>query len=178
VTPAGYRGEADGPSAHPYLASAPDATMTSVLSAIGLALDLVGATALAMGLFRRPRPLTPGWSHSPDDAARDVAYGVTGGTFLALGFTFQSLPYFGVSEHGSHGAALAAALATVALGAVAAVVLFGVTFLLMLPREIRYSSEEHDLHLHVRRQRQGFRFWHQVSAPPPSEPGTGTTPAE
>jgi hypothetical protein len=144
--------------------------MTVVLSAIGLALDLVGAIALATGLFRRPRPLYPGWSHSPDDAARDVAYGVTGGTFLALGFVFQSLPYFGVAEHGSDAAALAAALAAVALGAVAAVVLFGVTFLLVLPGEIRYSAAEHDLHLHVRRQRRGVRFWHQVPAPrPPSE---------
>lgn len=44
--------------------------LTSVLSAIGLALDLIGATALAMGLFRRPRSLFVGWSHSPD-AARD-----------------------------------------------------------------------------------------------------------
>jgi hypothetical protein len=148
-----------------------------MLSAIGLALDLVGATALAMGLFRRPRPLFVGWSHSPDDAARDVAYGVTGWTFLALGFTFQSLPYLGVSERGSHSAALVAALATVAPGAVAAVVLFGVTFLVMLPREIRYSAEHHDLHLHVRRQRQGFRFWHQVYDPPPPAPGTGATPA-
>jgi hypothetical protein len=147
-----------------------------VLSSIGLALDLIGATALAVGLFRRPRPLFVGWSHSPDDAARDVAYGVTGWTFLALGFTFQSLPYFGVAEHGSHGAALAAALATVALGAVAAAVLFGVTFLLVLPGEIRYSSERHDLHLHVRRQRQGFRFWHQVPDAPPAAPGTGAPP--
>lgn len=108
----------------------------------------------------------------PDDAARDVAYGITGWTFLALGFAFQSLPYFGVAE-GSDGANLAAALVTVALGAVAAVVLFGVTFLLVLPGEIRYSAEEHDLHLHVRRQRRGFRFWHQEPAPPPQPPDQG-----
>jgi hypothetical protein len=149
-----------------------------MLSAIGLALDLLGATALAMGLFRRPRPLYPGWAHSPDDAARDVAYGVTGWTFLALGFVLQSLPHFGVSADGSDAAVLAAALASVALGAVAAVVLFGATFLVMLPREIRYSAEKHDLHVHVRRQREGFRFWRQVPAPPPSEPGTGPKPAE
>jgi hypothetical protein len=107
-----------------------------------------------------------------------VAYGVTDCTFLALGFTFQSLPYFGVAEHGSHRDALVAALATAALGALLAVVLFGVTFLVLLLREIRYSAEHHDLHLHVRRQRRGFRFWHQVYAPPPSEPGSGPAPAE
>jgi hypothetical protein len=138
-----------------------------MLSTIGLALDLVGASALAIGLFRRPSPLFVGWSHSPDEAARDVAYGVTGWTFLALGFTFQALPYFGVGEHGSHADALAAALIALVLGAVAAVVLFGVTFLVVLPSEIRYSAEHHDLHLHVRRQRQGLRFWHQVHDPPP-----------
>jgi hypothetical protein len=148
--------------------------MRGVLSAIGLALDLVGATALVMGLFRRPRPLYVGWSYSPLDAAQGVAYGVTGGTFLALGFVLQSLTYFGVDWNCSDQAVLPAALATVAIGAVAAVVLFGLTFLVMLPREIRYSRETHDLHLHVRRQRKGIRVWNQVALPPPPKSGEGT----
>ena len=134
-------------------------------SAIGLALDLVGAVALVLGLFRWPRPLTVGWSHSPDQAAGDVAYAVTGGTFLAAGFVLQSLTYFGVDWNGSDRAALVAALATVVVGALAAFVLYGVTFLIALPFEVRYSRVQHNLNLRVRRQRKGFRFWNQVVVP-------------
>jgi hypothetical protein len=142
--------------------------MPCVLSAIGLALDLVGAIALVRGLFRRPRPLYLGWSVSPDQAASDFAYGVTGGTFLAAGFVLQSLTYFGISVDCSSRAALLAAVATVVLGAVVAVLLYAVTFLVVLPFEIRYSSEKHDLHLHLRRERKGLRFWNQVQVPPPA----------
>jgi len=52
-----------------------------------------------------------------------------------LGFALQSLTYFGVSPDCSNGAVLAAAVATLALGTVAAVVLYGVTYLVALPRE-------------------------------------------
>jgi hypothetical protein len=144
-----------------------------VLSAIGLAFDLVGAIALVRGLFRRPRPLTVGWAYSPDQAASDFAYGVTGGTFLATGFVLQALTYFGVSVDGSDRTALLAAVAAVVVGAVVAVLLYAVTFLVVLPFEIRYSIEKLDLHLHVRRQRKGLRFWNQVPTPPPSDSGAG-----
>ena len=140
-----------------------------MLSAIGLAFDLIGAVALVIGLFRPPRPLYLGWSYDPHEAAQNVPYGVTGGTFLVLGFALQSLTYFGWSPDYSDGAVRAAALAALAGGAVAAVVLYGVTYLVALPRQIRYTADKHDLHYYVRREPKGFRFWRHLAVQPPPD---------
>src|SRR5439155_24508819 len=113
----------------------------TVFSAIGLALDLVGAVALVVGLFRPPRPLVPGYVHSPDDAARDAAFGVAGASLLALGFVFQSLPYFGLRWSESHGAAAAASAIALAAGVVYAYLAYGLTFLVVLKRKRRYGIE-------------------------------------
>jgi dipeptide/tripeptide permease len=88
--------------------------VNSVLSAIGLALDFVGATFLVIGLFRPARPTFPGYAYAPDDAARDAAFGVAGGSLLGAGFVLQSLTYFGVSPScGSWANATASAVALV-----------------------------------------------------------------
>ncbi len=75
-----------------------------MLSAIGLALDLVGAVVLVVGLFGHARALYPGWSvRSPDDVAHDHAAGLVGGSFLVSGFVLQSLTYFDVRYECSAG---------------------------------------------------------------------------
>jgi hypothetical protein len=71
--------------------------VNSVLSVIGLALDLVGAVFVVIGLFRPARPLFVGYGYDPDDAARDSGFAVAGGTLLVAGFVFQSLTYFGLT---------------------------------------------------------------------------------
>jgi hypothetical protein len=68
-----------------------------MLPVIGLALDLVGALLLTLGLFRAPQLLYPGWGRSPDEVAEDRAYGTAGAAFLAGGFTLQAMPSLGVS---------------------------------------------------------------------------------
>jgi hypothetical protein len=138
-----------------------------VFSAVGLALDLIGAVALVLGLFRPPRPLFVGWAYEPLDAARDVAFGVTGGTFLAAGFVLQSLSYVGFSPNYSERASLHAALVMLPLGTWVAIGLYGVTFLVALPREIRYSREKLNLIQYVRWEPKGLRFWCHVAIPPP-----------
>jgi hypothetical protein len=67
-----------------------------VLIALGLALGVVGAAVLALGLFRPSKPLYPGWSRDPLQAATDQAFGITGFLFLGVGFLLQALPLFGV----------------------------------------------------------------------------------
>ena len=72
-----------------------------MLSILGLACDFVGAVVLAVGLFRAPQPLYPGWLRSPVEAASDRAYGTVGAFFLAGGFGLQSLQYFDVALYGT-----------------------------------------------------------------------------
>jgi hypothetical protein len=55
-----------------------------LLSAIGLTLDLIGAMFLVFGLFRHGNANRQGWERSPEEVARDGAFGVVGGLFLAL----------------------------------------------------------------------------------------------
>jgi hypothetical protein len=52
-----------------------------MFTVIGLSLDVVGAVALAVGLFRAPIPLTLGWLRAPEDAAEDRAYGTSAAYF-------------------------------------------------------------------------------------------------
>ena len=84
-----------------------------------------------------------------------------------LGFALQSLTYFGWVLDCSDAAVRAAAVATLTLGTVAAVVLYGVTYLVALPKEIRYTADKHDLHYHVQHEPKGFRFWRHVAVKPP-----------
>ena len=61
----------------------------AVFTTVGLVLDMIGALALLLGLFRHPRLLYPGWERSPQDAAKDRAFGITAGVFLITGFAGQ-----------------------------------------------------------------------------------------
>jgi hypothetical protein len=110
--------------------------MNSVLSAIGLALDLVGAVVLVVGLFRPLRPMGYGTAfvYGPDDAARDAGFAVAGAPLLALGFFLQSLPYFGVSlECSTWVNAIAAGIALVG-GSLYALLAYRVTHRVVLNR--------------------------------------------
>ena len=101
--------------------------MNSVLSAIGLALDAVGAVVLVIGLFRPPRGTYAGYAYAPDDAARDTAFAFAGATLLTFGFALQSLTYFGLTVECSawiDGLASAAALVA---GAAYALVAYEIT---------------------------------------------------
>jgi hypothetical protein len=50
-----------------------------VLSAVGLAFDLVGAAVLVFGLFRPALPLTyGGWKRTVHESASDAGFGVAG----------------------------------------------------------------------------------------------------
>jgi hypothetical protein len=135
--------------------------VNSVLSVIGLALDLVGAVVLAVGLFRPARPTFPGYAYAPDDAARDAAFGVAGATLLGAGVVFQSLPYFGIgpSPCGAWVNAAAWVIALVA-GAVYALVAYEITHRLVFDRRraegLRKWGSEMDYPVDRRR---GLWFW-------------------
>jgi hypothetical protein len=147
--------------------------MRHVLSAIGLALDLVGAITVVVGLFRPPRPLFPGWSYAPDDAARDSAFGVVGASLLSCGFTLQSMTYCGVRWPGSHREAIAASIIAGAAGAALAFVAYGLTFLIILRRRQHYARTHFDLDFRVKRERSGLRFWNQVPDQSSTEEASG-----
>jgi hypothetical protein len=91
-----------------------------MLSALGLALNVVGAAVLSIGLFRPSRALFAGWARNPLTAATDYAFGATGFGFLAAGFLLQALPHFGVQATNCVGASeLAAAVGLIAGGMLA-----------------------------------------------------------
>lgn len=142
-----------------------------MLSIIGLAFDLVGAVTLVLGLFRPPRPLFVGWAHSPDEAARDAAFGVSGGTLLAFGFTFQSLAYFGVHVHCVLWARIVITAAALIAGIVYTVGVFDLAFLLVYRRERdRLGSKfekEGITYPPLKREPKGLRLWRHVPDWPP-----------
>jgi hypothetical protein len=116
-------------------------TLCRVLSAIGLTLDLIGAAVLLTGLFRRPAKLFPGFARTPYEAAQDRAYGVAGFLFLGGGFLGQALPSFGVGENHSAFCARVAALATLAIGANVAWILYEVLVRLFFEQQQRYVRD-------------------------------------
>lgn len=67
-----------------------------MLGVVGLALDVVGAAVLAIGLFGNPTGLFPSnFLRTPGEAASDQASGITGLLFLASGFAAQATPALG-----------------------------------------------------------------------------------
>jgi hypothetical protein len=139
-----------------------------VLSVIGLALDLVGAVALTIGLFRGPLPLYPGYVRSPEDAATDRAYGTVGGGFLVVGFALQALTYCGINLDSGSMANILAAVIALCLGALGATGLWGCAYIVHLRRvdaEARAQWPDFDTG-GLRRERTGLRFWRHVREPP------------
>ncbi len=134
---------------------------------IGLALDLIGAIALVLGLFGHARGLAPGWSRSPIDVAHDVGFGVVGALFLSGGFVLQSLTYFGVRSAASTCTTLVAAGITVGAGGVTAWAMYGLLYLGVLGYE-RRREKRAGMHLAVRREGRIIRFWRQVPDLPDS----------
>ena len=145
-----------------------------MLSLVGLALDLVGAVTLVVGLFRPPRHLTPGWAHSPEEAARDAGFGVAGASLLAAGFALQSLTYFGVSVHCALWARLLVAATALVAGAVYAVGVFDLVFLLAYRVERRRLASQYRYitYPELKREPKGARLWRHVAdwPQPPPEP--------
>lgn len=132
-----------------------------MFSVIGLALDLVGAVALVIGIFRPPRPTLTGWAYTPDDAAKDAAFGVVGATLLGLGFIAQSLPYFGVTASaGTTGTRVAAAVAFASALAFGYLT-YGIAYVIALRRRMQWARARHaDMTPQVRWSPRGWRFWH------------------
>ena len=95
-----------------------------MLSVIGLALDALGAMALASLLFRGLRRLSPGFGGLPEEAAQDYAAALVGTALLVAGFIVQSLPYLGVRWEGSSGEALGAWFVTLGAGGVCGYALY------------------------------------------------------
>jgi len=115
-----------------------------MLSALGLALNVVGAGALSIGLFRPSRPLFPGWSRNPLVAATDYAFGVTGFIFLAAGFLLQALPHFGVQATNCVGASEAAAAGGLIGGAIVAWVICEVLRAIFFRKEKAYAARTYE----------------------------------
>jgi hypothetical protein len=114
-----------------------------VLTTLGLVVDVIGAIALLRGLFRHPKPTYVGWNYSPEDAATDHAYGVTGGTFMILGFVGQILgngrPALPLWET----AVIVAAVLIV--GGVAASAVFKLTYKIQIKRLRRWVAERPEM---------------------------------
>jgi hypothetical protein len=135
--------------------------LTSLLSVVGLALDLIGAGALALGLFRGViRTTWNGYNRSPETAAEDQAYGVVGFLFLAAGFALQALSAFGLGKVDHACTGIVGGVAALVVGTGSAYVLFGFVYILRFPRlRTQARSEKEDPLRPVHRERRGRRFW-------------------
>jgi hypothetical protein len=137
-----------------------------VLSAIGLALDLVGAVALTLGLYRHSRYATVGLRRGPEDVAQDAGFGTVGASFLALGFVLQGLQYVGVTVEATSAQTAIAAVMTLLLAVLISYVVYGETWLAVHRRELDWVAKNlPEVNLVPRRHapsgRFGWRFWDQ-----------------
>jgi hypothetical protein len=112
-----------------------------VLSVIGLACDLVGATVLARGLFRPASRYFPAFGRSPKLAAEDWAYGIVGALLLAAGFTGQALPALGVIWRGTTSERRDAAAVALGVAVLAAVYGYGLAWTWAFRREVRRANK-------------------------------------
>ena len=129
---------------------------SGMLPIIGLALDLLGAITLAIGLFRAPTRLYPGWNRSPEEAATDRAFGTVGAGLLVVGFATQALPSFGVEWAACCAAEKALGLAaTLGIGTLSAYGLYGFARIFHMRRLAHFYPDHVGL-----RKRQGLAFWH------------------
>ena len=111
-----------------------------MLSAIGLALDVIGAAVLSIGLFRASSPLLLGWSRDPLQVTVDEASGTTGFLFLFGGFALQSLPSFGVDTSSRAGDARLAAAITLVVGVLLAWVVYELLRVWFFRREAKHTA--------------------------------------
>lgn len=136
------------------------------LSGGGLALDMIGAVLLTLGLFRRPLPLFPGWTRSPLEAANDRAYGTTGGALLLMGFLGQLAGAAGFGSR-ARGSVLFTAAVVFVAGALLAYAMFGATYVIWFRHAVRWAAAQpwsdsypHETDLrNWQRTHRGLRFW-------------------
>jgi len=84
-----------------------------------------------------------GWAYTPEDAAKDGAFGLTGATLLVCGFIGQWLPDVGVKMHGSHYATYAATAIAFTSAWVYAYVAYGISFIVLFKRRMRRAKADH-----------------------------------
>jgi hypothetical protein len=148
-----------------------------MVQVLGLVFALVGAVALALGLFSHAEPSAPGFARSPAQYAHDAAFGVVGATMLSAGFLLQMLPYLGISHYTRHWVAAAFAAVALAVVALIAFVAYGLLYIAFHAVEARRVAAAHpSIGYDVRRRRDGIRFWHQELVVGP-EDSTAVTPA-
>jgi hypothetical protein len=146
-----------------------------VLSAIGLALDLIGAVALTLGLYGHSRPAYIGLSRGPEDVAHDRGFAIVGAFYLALGFLLQGLQYVGVTVEASDAVTAAVAGVVLVAGVVVAWLAFGLIWLATFRRELAWVKTHTEAVLvPAHRTPSGFlgwRFWNQEwEIPPAADP--------
>jgi uncharacterized membrane protein len=127
---------------------------------IGLVLDVIGAVALSIGLFRHPVPLTPGWLRDPPAAAEDHAYGITGGAFLISGFVLQIVGSTGTPQPVPFVRAMVWAAVTLVVGLVGAYFIYGAAFIWAMRKEMKWVASQSDMpDTRWQRERKGLKFW-------------------
>ena len=138
-----------------------------MVTVLGLVFALVGAVALALGVFAHSRPRVDGGFHrSPTEYAHDAAFGVVGATLLSTGFLLQALPYMGISHYTRHWVTALFALIALLVVAGVAYLAYGLLFIAFHAVEARRLAVEHpSLSYDVRRRRRGVRFWAQEPVP-------------
>jgi hypothetical protein len=134
--------------------------VVSLLSVIGLALDLIGAGMLALGLFRgAARSTWGGYVRSPETAAEDQAYGIVGFLFLAGGFTLQALSAFGLGKVHHAWLGIVGGIAALVVGVAVAFLLYGVVYIIRFPKVREPLRTEGEAWPAMHRERRGWRFW-------------------
>ena len=148
-----------------------------MVQVLGLVFCLVGAVALALGLFTHAEALTPGFVRSPAQYAHDAAFGVVGATMLSTGFLLQMLPYLGISHYTRHWVTAVFVVVDLAIAGLIAYVAYGLLYIAFHAVEARRVAADHpSIGYDVRRRRDGIRFWHQELVVG-SEDSTEVTPA-
>jgi hypothetical protein len=133
--------------------------------------DLVGAVALAFGLFAYSKPA--GSHRYPTEYAHDAAFGVVGATLLSIGFVLQALPYLGISHYQRHWVTALVALIALVIVSAAAFVAYGLLYIAFHAVEARrFAAENPSLPYNVQRHRDGAKFWTQEPIPAPDDAPT------
>jgi len=148
-----------------------------MVTVLGLVFGLVGAVALAYGLFAYSKPTLP--HRSPTDYAHDAAAGVVGATFLGIGFFLQALPYMGISHYTRHWVTAVFALVALVVVSSIAFVAYGLLYIAFHAVEARrFAAEYPSTSYDTRRQRHGVRFWAQepiTASEAPTDPGASAS---
>ena len=144
-----------------------------MVTVLGLVFDLVGAVALAFGLFAYSKPTLP--HRSPTEFAHDAAAGVVGATLLGVGFFLQALPYMGISHYTRHWVTAVFALVALIVVSSVAFVAYGLLYIAFHAVEARrFAAEYPSIPYDTRRRRDGVRFWAQEPATTPDNATTET----